>query len=341
MMGLRRYLAVLRARNIEFLRDRSTLGWNILLPVMLVLGLAFVFSGDGRPLFKVGVLGDLAGGTAADFLATRHVQWVTQDDVDAAVRKVDRHQLDMLLDLRDPTRPRYWVNSSSPRGYFLERMLGGGSTHPGFERQVVTGREVRYVDWLVPGILGMNMMFSCLFGVGYVIVRYRKSGYLKRLEATPLTALEFLTAQVTSRLVLIMGITLMVFIGTHLVLDFYVLGSYVDLFLFTTLGAIAMIALGLLVASRVTSEELAGGLLNLLSWPMMVLSGVWFSMEGTPAALQAVARVFPLTHLLDGARAIMLDGAGLTDIWPGVLTLVAMSVVFLGVGAWGFKWKND
>jgi ABC-2 type transport system permease protein len=341
MMGLRRYLAVLRARNIEFLRDRSTLGWNILLPVMLVLGLAFVFSGDGRPLFKVGVLGDPTSGAAADFLATRHVQWVTQDDVEAAVRKVDRHQLDMLLDLRDPAQPRYWVNSSSPRGYFLERMLGGAAGHPGFERQVVTGREVRYVDWLVPGILGMNMMFSCLFGVGYVIVRYRKSGYLKRLEATPLTALEFLTAQVTSRLVLIMGITVLVFLGTHLVLDFYVLGSYFDLFLFTTLGAIAMIALGLLVASRVTSEELAGGLLNLLSWPMMVLSGVWFSMEGTPAALQAVARVFPLTHLLDGARAIMLDGAGLTDIWPGVLTLVVMTVAFLGIGAWGFKWKND
>jgi ABC-type multidrug transport system permease subunit len=343
MIGLRRFLAVLKARNLEFLRDRSTLGWNIILPLVLVLGLAFVFSGEGRPLFKVGVLAAAGDERAAaePFLATRHVQFVPQADRAAAVRKVARHQLDMLLDLGDPAAPRYWVNSSSPRGYFLERMLGGTEGHPRYRREVVEGREVRYVDWLVPGILGMNMMFSCLFGVGYVIVRYRKSGYLKRLNASPLTAFEFLAAQVTSRLLLIMSITVLVFVGTHLVLRFYVLGSYLDLFVITALGAISMISLGLLVASRVGSEELAGGLLNLLSWPMMVMSGVWFSMEGAPAALQAAAKIFPLTHMLDGARAIMLDGRGLLELWPTVLTLAGMSAAFLAAGSWAFKWKNE
>lgn len=340
MRGFARFLAVLRARNIEFLRDRSTLGWNIVLPVVLVLGLAFVFSGEGRPMFKVGLLGDAAA-QPHPFLTTRHVQWVPQPDQATGVHKVARHQLDMLLDLRDPRALRYWVNSSSPRGYFLERMLDGAAVPSAWQREVVEGREVRYVDWLVPGILGMNMMFSCLFGVGYVIVRYRKSGFLKRLHATPLTAFEFLAAQVTSRLLLIMLITSLVFLGTHLVLDFYMLGSFIDLFIVTTLGAISMISLGLLVASRVTSEELAGGLLNMLSWPMMVLSGVWFSMEGTPAALQALARVFPLTHMLDGARAIMLDGKDLLEIWPAVLTLTGMTVLFLALGASAFRWRND
>lgn len=341
MTGLRRFLAVLHARNLEFLRDRSTLGWNIVLPLMLVFGLAFVFSGEGRPLFKVGVLGAAGATTTEPFLATRHVQFVPQADERAAVEKVARHQLDMLLDVREAGATRYWINSSSPRGYFLERMLGGAGDAAGYRREVVTGREVRYVDWLVPGILGMNMMFSCLFGVGYVIVRYRKSGFLKRLNASPLRAFEFLAAQVTSRLMLIMAITVVVFLGTHLVLDFYMLGAYLDLFLLTTLGAVSMISLGLLVASRVTSEELAGGLLNLLSWPMMVMSGVWFSMEGTPAALQAAAQVFPLTHLLAGARAIMLDGRDLLDIWTTVATLAGMSALFLGVGSYGFRWKND
>ena len=94
--------------------------------------------------------------------------------------------------------PRYWVNTSSPKGYIVEKLLLAADRDA--QRQPVTGDAVRYVDWLFPGILGMNMMFSCLFGVGYVVLRYRKTGFLKRLHATPLSAFEFLSAQVLSRL---------------------------------------------------------------------------------------------------------------------------------------------
>jgi len=184
-------------------------------------------------------------------------------------------------------------------------------------------------------------MFSCLFGVGYVIVRYRKNGFLKRLYATPLRAFEFILAQVASRLVLIMSISVAVFVGTHLLVGFYMAGSYLTLLLVATLGAIAMISLGLLVSARVSSEEFAGGLLNLLTWPMMFLSGVWFSLEGSPRWIQDAAKIFPLSQLLDAARKIMLDGAGLDVIWPNVLALIAMSVLFLGFGAFGFKWKGN
>lgn len=342
-MNLRRYLALLHVRNLEFLRDRGTFGWNVALPLVLVLGIAFVFSGQGRPLFKVGVIGppDISAAAAAKpHLGDQYIQFIAVDDPAAATTKVERHQLDMLIDLRDPQHLRYAVNATSPRGYALERMLDGGHP-PGWERATISGREVRYVDWLVPGILGMNMMFSCLFGVGYVIVRYRKSGYLKRLYATPLTAFEFLAAQVTSRLMLTLAITVVVFTTTHLLLHFFMLGRWLDLLVITALGAISMISLGLLVASRVTSEELAGGLLNLLTWPMMLLSGVWFSMEGTPRVLQWAAQLLPLTHMLTGARAIMLDGQGLLDLWPQVAALVAISVFSLSLGAWWFRWRVD
>ena len=342
-MSLRRYLALLHVRNLEFLRDRGTFGWNVALPLVLVLGIAFVFSGQGRPLFKVGVLappGVSAAAAAAPHLGEQYIQFIAVDDAATASVKVERHQLDMLIDVRDAAALRYWVNPSSPRGYALERMLDGGHP-PGWERAAISGREVRYVDWLVPGILGMNMMFSCLFGVGYVIVRYRKSGYLKRLHATPLTAFEFLAAQVTSRLLLTMAITVAVFVATDLLLDFYMLGAWLDLVVITALGAISMISLGLLVASRVTSEELAGGLLNLLTWPMMLLSGVWFSMEGTPQVLQWAAQLLPLTHMLAGARAIMLDGQGLLELWPQLAALAAISVGSLGLGAWWFRWRVD
>ncbi|HET7923150.1 MAG TPA: ABC transporter permease, partial [Gammaproteobacteria bacterium] len=255
-----------------------------------------------------------------------------------AESRVAHNQSDMLLDLRQPAAPRYWVNETSPKGYILERILAGESDAH-YTRATVTGRSIGYVDWLIPGVLGMNMMFSCLFGVGYVIVRYRKNGFLKRLYATPLHALEFIAAQVTSRLLLIMGITIAVYLGTDWLLGFYMSGSYLALLLVALLGATSMISLGLLVSARVSSEEFAGGLLNLLSWPMMFLSGVWFSLDGAPRWLQHAAQVFPLTQMLDGARTVMLDGGDVLAIWPQLLALAGMSVLFLALGAAGFKWK--
>ena len=106
-------------------------------------------------------------------------------------------------------------------------------------------------------------------------------------------------------------------------------------------GALSMIALGLTIAARFSSEELVGGLLNVLTWPMMLLSGIWFSLEGSPRWVQWVAHVFPLTHVLDAARAVMLDGAGLPQIAPNLLYLAATALAFLAFGAWSFRWRIE
>lgn len=344
---IKRIWATFFARSLEFLRDRSTLGWNFVLPVALVFGLAFVFSGGGQPLFKVGVVADglVAEAKPAEslhpFLQTQHVDFyaVPVEDMDTAIRKVGRHQVDMLLDLR-AGQMHYWVNSDSQKGYFLEKLLAG-TDGPKLAKQSVQGEEIRYVDWVVPGILGMNLMFSCLFGVGFVIVRYRKSGYLKRLNATPLNATEFLLAQVFSRMLLVIFVTSIVFTGTNLFMHFTMEGSYWNLLLVLIVGAFSLISLSLVVAARVSSEELAGGLLNLLTWPMMVLSGVWFSMEGTNPVMQWLSQLSPLTHMLTAARAIMLDGASFADISGQLLILLAMSLVFLLIGAATFKWTAE
>jgi len=104
---------------------------------------------------------------------------------------------------------------------------------------------------------------------------------------------------------------------------------------------LSMIALGLTIAARFSSEELVGGLLNLLTWPMMLLSGVWFSLEGSPRWIQWVAHAFPLTHVLDAARAVMLDGAGIVQIAPNLVFLALTALVFLGFGAWSFRWRIE
>ena len=347
----RRILAVLIARNREFYRDRAGLGWNIFMPILMVLAFAFIFSGEPQDQFKVGVV--TADGTlplpATGFLALEYIQFVPLTDLEAAITKVDRHQLDLLLllDLR-PAPIAYWVNLESPRGYLAERLLLGAETGAGGqggqgvqgpERRTLSGAAVRYADWVLPGILAMNVMFSSLWGVGWVIVRYRKNGVLRRLKATPLSPFEFLTAQVLSRLLVVLGASLVVYVGASLVLDFPMRGSYAALALIYATGALCLISLGLIVAARLRTEELADGILNLISWPMLLLSGVWFSMEGTSSAARFFSQISPLTHLVDAARRIMIDGAMVVDILPQVLLLGVLALVFLGIAAWLFRWE--
>jgi len=338
-MSLKRILAVVAARNREFYRDKAGLGWNIFMPVVMVLGFAFIFSGPETDMFKVGVIGEAVGEERPAFLDTRHIRFVPQLDEAEAIEKVRYHRIDLLLDLREPKR--YWVNESSPNGYMVERLLLQAHSNPpvGLKRELVSGRPVRYVDWVLPGILALNVMFSSLWGVGWVIVRYRKNGVLRRLRATPLSAGEFLVAQIISRLLVVTGVTLLVFAGTNALLDFPMRGSYVALAVVFLAGAISLISLGLAVSARVRSEELADGLLNLMSWPMMILSGVWFSLEGTNVWAQRVAELLPLTHMVDAARRIMLDGAGLAEVGFEVGILLILGLVLLTLSSRAFRWQ--
>ena len=342
-MNLRRLLAVWHARNLEFLRDRSTLVFNFLFPLALVVAFAVIFGGDAQSLFKIGVVAPPGASLDArlhPFLGTRHVDFYDVDaaGIDEAIRKVERHQADLLLDLR--FSPRYWINEDSPKGYLAEKLLLETAGDPA-ARQPVTGAEVGYVDWLLPGVLGMNMMFSCLFGVGYVVVRYRKTGFLRRLSATPVTAAEFGAAQILSRLILTISVTSLIYAALALFVPFRNEGNVLLLLLIAVAGAMSMIAFGFVLAARFASEELANGVINLASWPMMLLSGVWFSLEGAPAWLQQSARALPLTQMLDAARAVMLDGAGLQAVLPQIGWLALMTVLFLGIAATGFRWRAD
>jgi ABC-2 type transport system permease protein len=336
---LKRIYAIFRARNLEFVRDRGSMSWNIILPVVLMFGLSFIFGGD-RAEYMVGVLQETEtiDFSLHPFLETRYVEFVAVTSEANGFRRVARHQLDLLVEFG--VRPQYWINPDSPKGYFAELALLQADRNAGgtITRAQIEGEPVRYVDWVLPGILGMNMMFSCLFGVGYVVVRYRKNGFLKRLRATPLRAIEFVIAQVASRMMLILLITSFVYAGTKYFLDTRMDGSYLALLLILVLGATALISLGLMIAARVTSEELAGGLLNMITWPMMMLSGVWFSLEAASDIVQKTAYVFPLTHILEAARAVMLEGAGIGEIAPQLATLALMSAAFLTIGAVIFRW---
>lgn len=340
---MKQFLALLIARNKEFYRDRGTLGWTFVFPFIVIAGFAFGYSGNSESLFKIGILKEASVTPGVDELLqpvrdTQTAQFVTMDNVALALKKIQMHQIDFLVS--EGAHLKYWINPESSKGRLVEKLLLGSNPHPEqFEKQVVTGRAIRYVEWLIPGILAMNMMFSSLFGVGYTIVRYRKNGVLKRLKATPVTAFQFLTAQLVSRLLLILATSMIVFFGAIKLVGFQMQGSYLALFCYLAVGACCMISLGLAVASRIASEELAEGLLNLLTWPMMFLSGIWFSLDGASKPILWLARVFPLTHIVSGARLIMIEGANLEVLAPSLLLLAGMASVFLLFGSLLFKWE--
>ncbi len=342
---LQRILAVLVARNREFYRDSAGLVWNLMMPMMMIVAFAFIFGGAPKDLFKVGVLGDPEPpGDHTGFLTTPHLTLVPEGDQATAVTKIARHQLDLLLDLRAPggAIAGYWINPEAPRGVIAERLLLGAHARAGApppERRAAAGEALSYADWALPGVLAMNVMFSSLWGVGWVVVRYRKNGVLRRLKATPLRPLEFLSAQVISRLLVVMFSSTLVYLGAMAILDFPMRGSYAALVLTYLAGALSMISLGLLVASRLRTEELADGLLNLMSWPMLLLSGVWFSMEGTTQSAQWLSELMPLTHLVAAARAIMIDGAGVLDVLPQLALLLTLAGLLLVVAARVFRWE--
>lgn len=330
--SLRRIKSVFIARSLEYLRDRASFGWNLVFPVLIVFALAVVFSGPPRALFTITAVTSDSLPELVDFPGVETIEAARNK----ALERLSRQQTDLVIEVVDDS-VNYWVNGNSASGAVLELLLKYTESRP-LERGETDGEAIRYVDWVVPGILGMNMMYSALWGVGYVVVRYRQSGYLRRLRATPLTKFEFLSAQVLSRLLVTLTASTIVFVGTNLVLDYKMVGSIGLLLLIALMGGLAMITLGLAIACRTASKEFADGLLNAVTFPMLLLSGVWFSLDGSPEWVQMLAQVLPLTHVLEAARAVMLDNAGFTDIAIHLAVLVGFCIVGMGLSIKLFKW---
>ena len=339
-----------KARNREFFRDRAALGWNFLFPFLIVAGFGVIFGAKTYTEYNIGLFPHETVAVSpaqvqipAGLRDMRYIKFIGIPTKAEGLAKLQHHKIDFLLKIGNPPYA-YYVSEASPKGYVIEQMFKSSLIPPDFktgaQKKEIQGTAIRYLDWLFPGILAMNMMFSALWGVGYVVVRYRKNGVLKRLKVTPLSAFEYLSAQALSRIFVLMFTLVVVWLGCDFIFSFTVLGSYVNLILIFFLGSTSLTALGLVLASRGTSEEFTTGILNFISWPMMFLSEVWFSLEGAPQWVKGVSRIFPLTHILTAVRKIMQDGAGLMDISVEIAILTLMTLAFLTLGAVMFSWNK-
>ena len=219
-------------------------------------------------------------------------------------------------------------------------MQSAAGRRDAFAARVETFAEpgARYVDFLVPGLLGMNVMSSGMWGVGWVIVEDRQKKLLKRMVATPMRRSEYLLAFVFMRM-LFLVVEVPVLVGfARLAFGTPLRGSLIDLAVLMVLGAMAFAGLGLLVGSRARNSQTVAGLINLVMMPMFVLSGVFFSSKHFPAVVQPAIRLLPLTALNDGLRAVMNDGTRLFSLGPQILVLLVVAVASYVLALRWFRW---
>jgi ABC-2 type transport system permease protein len=197
----------------------------------------------------------------------------------------------------------------------------------------------RYIDYLVPGLLGMSLMSGGLWGVGFAIVDMRIRKLLKRFVATPMRRSDFLLGIMVSRLLFMIPEVLVLLVFARLFFGVVINGSLATVLVLILVGAFTFAGLGLLVASRAKTLETASGLMNLTMLPMWLLSGIFFSPDRFPQVVQPAIKALPLTPLIEGLRAVMLEGASLASQSLNIVILVAWGAVAFAIGLKWFRWN--
>jgi len=325
----------------EFLREPEALFWVFIFPILLAAGLGIAFR--NRPAEVIRVVTP----SAALARALRSEKGLDARQVSAAQAAAQlRSGKAALVVSGAPPGVLFRYDDTNPEGR-TARMLAdaaiqraAGRTDPvRSSDSLVREPGSRYIDFLVPGLLGMNLMGSAIWGMGFAIVDARRKKLMKRLIATPMPRRYYLMSFVFSRLALlvievvaVLGFAVLAF-GVPLRGPVWVLGGM------CVLGSLSFCALGLLIASRVRTIEAASGLMNTAMMPMWVLSGVFFSSQRFPDAVLPLIRALPLTAVIDALRANMLQGAGAAQVAPQAGVLGIWIVVCFAVALKLFRWK--
>ena len=334
------------ARFREFLREPEAVFWVFAFPVLLACALGLAFRNQGAPDVLVGVL---RGGAVAPqgIVATLEpvkgvrVRVVDRAEADVALRNGAIHLLvvpgaPVTYEL-DPSRPESRVS----RFVVDDVLQAGAGRRPALPvaDRLVTVPGSRYIDWVVPGLLGMNIMGTGMWSIAFSVVNSRVRKLLKRLIATPMRRRDYLMSQMASRLIfLVLEVGLLLGFAVP-VFGIPVNGSWLLLAALCVLGALAFSGLGLLVASRAQTIEGVSGLMNLVMVPMWVFSGVFFASENFPEAMQPFISLMPLTALNQALRGVMIDGSGVTTLVTQVAILAGWTIVSFTAALRLFRWR--
>jgi ABC-2 type transport system permease protein len=335
-------LALTRAK--EFVRESEALFWVFGFPLILALALGFAFREKPPDRVPVAIV---AGPNAQQRLAalqkspTLLPRIMSEQEARDALR---RGKVSLLIEGSDAVVFRF--DATRPDAQSARREADDALQTAAGRRNVIVTREervheqgARYIDFLIPGLLGMNLMGTGMWSMGFTIANARMKKLLKRLVATPMRKTDYLLAQFLSRLIwLLLEVTVLVAFG-WLVFGVRVNGSLLLLAILCIVGGFSFSGIGLLTASRARTIEAVSGLMNLIMMPMWICSGVFFSYERFPDSVKPFIRLLPLTLLNDALRAVINDAASLPQIAGKLALLAAWGLVTFMIGLKVFRWQ--
>ena len=340
------YRHLLMARMLELKREPEVIFWVFMFPILLALGLGIAFRNKPGDAASIAIV---AGAEDAQKLlaqSPQHASFKIQIQNEAEALKGFRlGKYDLVIEpdangafryRYDPARPE----SVLARAEVNDALQAAAGRKEAVATTAVTSSEPgsRYIDFLIPGLLGMNLMNSGMWGIGFALVDMRQRKVLKRFVGTPMRRGDFLLALMSSRLILmIIEVGLLLVFGV-LFFHMRVLGSVLAITLIAAIGSLTFGGVGLLTASRAQKIESVSGLMNLVMMPMWIFSGVFFSYERFPAMIQPLIKALPLTALNDALRASILEGTPLVHQWPRLLVMGLWGGISFVLALKWFRW---
>ena len=332
----------------EFIREPEAVFWTFVFPILLAAGLGIAFRQRGPDKVQIGVVtGAPASAAVIQSLARDSTLVVSTYDDSAAARALRTGKVALLV---VPGSAKDSVGYVYDRGrseavdarLMVDRAVQIGAGRVDAVRAndtYVTEAGSRYIDFLIPGLLGMNLMGSSIWGLGFSIVTARSKKLLKRFMATPMSRAQYLLSYLCSRLVfLILEVVTLVGFG-HWAFGVPLRGSLATLFLICVLAAVSFGGLGLLTASRARTTEAVSGIMNFIMLPMWIFSGVFFSSANFPRMVQPFIKLLPLTAVNDALRANMLEGASFAAVSSQMFVILVWGVVTFFAALKLFRWR--
>jgi ABC-type multidrug transport system permease subunit len=343
---------MIACRMREFSREPEAWIWTYAFPILMTVALGIAFRNQKVPEIAVDVIDNPQAQTTQAALATTNetqafkVKIVSAEEAHSRLRsgKTDVVVTSSLVD----GQPHYEYQFDSTRAQSVQAKSGvndqlqraaGRKDIAAIESVPVDEAGSRYIDFLVPGLLGIDLLGGGMWGVGFVIVDMRIRHLLKRFLATPMERWEFLIAVMSARFIFTMLQAFLLLVFARYAFGVVNHGSYFTLVLLMVLGGMMFFGLGLLVASRVKTQDAIFGLMNLVQLPMWILSGIFFSSERFPEVVQPVIKALPLTPLIDSMRAVMLEGADLVSQLPRMGIMAAWGIGGFVVALKIFRWR--